>query len=43
MLQLTRQLIETARTQGFEQVTISGVRMGGANPGHVFEVTKNLR
>jgi len=42
MLQLTRQLIDAARAQGFEQITISGQRISGANPGHVFEVVKDL-
>ncbi|HMV30562.1 MAG TPA: RHS repeat-associated core domain-containing protein [Gemmatimonadales bacterium] len=42
MLQLTRQLIDAAKTQGFEQITISGQRISGANPGHVMEIVKDL-
>ncbi len=42
MLQLTRQLIDAAKAQGFEQITISGQRVSGANPGHVMEIMKDL-
>lgn len=42
MVRMTRQLIDAAKAQGFEQITISGVRISGANPGHVFEVVRDL-
>jgi hypothetical protein len=43
MLNLTRQLIEAAKAQGFEQLRITGYRVSGADPGHMFDVVKNLK
>jgi hypothetical protein len=43
MLNLTRQLIDAARTQGFEQIRITGYRVSGADPGHMFEIVKNFK
>jgi hypothetical protein len=43
MLKLTRGLMDAAKSQGFDQITITGNRVGGANPGHMFEVTRGLK
>lgn len=43
MLNLTRQLIDAARAQGFQQIRITGYRISGANPGHMFEIVRDLK
>jgi hypothetical protein len=38
MLNAVRQVADMAKSQGFESIRITGVRMSGIDPGHVFDV-----
>jgi len=42
VLSAMRQLFDAAKAQGFEQIRITGYRLGGADPGHIFDITKDL-
>lgn len=42
MLGIARQIAKEASDAGFESLTLRGIRLGGANPGRIAEITVDL-
>jgi hypothetical protein len=42
-MQALHQLESMARSQGFTQLQITGMRLSGSNPGGLVNITRNLK